>query len=126
MNRPLKVLVVEDEIVLQRAYELVLTHAGCEVHTANNGMEGLQIIKKIAPDVLFLDVFMPVLDGIDFLKNINKSNYSKTWIAVYSNLSDAAVEEKVLSLGADDFILKSEMTPADLVAYVHDRAERLV
>lgn len=118
MNLPKTVLVVEDEIVLQDVYKLILTAGGYNVHTASNGVEGLRKIKAVKPDVVLLDLFMPQMDGKELLRNIDLSGYPNTRIIVYSNLSDKTTETEVMNLGAHDFVLKSSMTPNDLLELV--------
>lgn len=112
------VLVVEDEAVLQDVYKLILETGGYTVHTANNGEEGLHQIKALHPDVVLLDIFMPKMDGKELLRNIDLSEYPNMRVIVYSNLSDKTTETEVLELGAHDFVLKSSMTPNDLLNLV--------
>ncbi len=118
MNPQNTVLVVEDEIVLQDVYKIILTAGGYVVHTASNGVEGLHKIKEVKPAVVLLDLFMPKMDGKDLLRNIDLSDYPNTRVIVYSNLSDKTTETEVIDLGAHDFILKSSMTPNDLLELV--------
>lgn len=112
------VLVVEDEIVLQDVYKLILTSGGYNVHTASNGVDGLRKIKAVKPDVVLLDLFMPQMDGKELLRNIDLSDYPNMKVVVYSNLSDKTTENEVINLGAHDFVLKSSMTPNDLLELV--------
>lgn len=112
------ILVVEDETVLQDVYKLILTSGGYDVHTACNGVEGLQKIKAVKPDLVLLDVFMPQMDGKELLRNIDLSDYPGMRVIVYSNLSDKVTETEVMNLGAHDFVLKSSMTPNDLLELV--------
>lgn len=121
MSKPLTILIVEDEIVLQDVYKLILSSAGHTVHTASDGVEGLKKISSVRPDVLLLDIFMPRMDGKEFLRNVDLADYPNTRVIVYSNLSDKATEEEVLGLGAHDFVLKSSMTPNDLLDLVKKR-----
>lgn len=109
------VLIVEDETALRDAYKLILSTHGYEVHTAVNGAEGLLQLKKTKPDVVLLDIFMPVMDGKEFLRNTDTNDYPQTTFIVYSNLSDGETEAEVLRLGAHKFVLKSSMTPKDLL-----------
>jgi DNA-binding response OmpR family regulator len=118
MSAPGKVLVVEDEAVLQDVYKLILSSGGYDVHTASDGVDGLKKIKTVKPDVVLLDIFMPRMDGKDLLRNIDLSDYPHMRVIMYSNLSDKATESEVRSLGAHDFILKSSMTPNDLLELV--------
>ena len=118
MNK--SILVVEDEKVLQDVYKLVLTSYGYTVHTANNGAEGLRQLAAVKPDIVLLDIFMPVMDGKEFLRNLDTNDYPKTKIIVYTNLSDNQTEAEMLGLGACRFVLKSSMTPRDLIALIEE------
>jgi len=113
-----KILVVEDELILQDVYKLVLSKHGYEVSVANDGIEGLTKLKSIKPDLVLLDIFMPVMDGREFLRNFSKTAFPHTKIIVYTNLSDSKTQAEMLELGADDFVLKSSMTPNDLIELV--------
>lgn len=112
------ILLVEDEKVLQDVYKIVLTSKGYSVVTANNGLEGISQLKKHSPDIVLLDIFMPVMDGREFLRNIDLNDYPHTKVVVYSNLSDSKTITEMHELGADKFILKSSMTPMDLLNLV--------
>lgn len=112
------VLIIEDEVVLQDVYKLILTAGGYDVHTANNGAEGLSKIRAVKPDVVLLDLFMPQMDGKELLRNIDLSEHPHMRVIVYSNLSDKTTETEVINLGAHDFVLKSSMTPNDLLDLV--------
>lgn len=115
-----KVLIVEDEIMLQEVYKMVLLKHRCEVTVSSNGLEGLQTLSKFKPDIVLLDIFMPIMDGKEFLRNFSKADYPNTKIVVYTNLSDSKTETEMLELGADKFILKSSMTPQDLTDMVDE------
>lgn len=118
MNSQKIVLVVEDEVVLQDVYKLILEAGGYKVYTANNGEEGLHQIKAVRPNIVLLDIFMPKMDGKELLRNIDLTEYPDMSVIVYSNLSDKATEAEVASLGAHDFVLKSSLTPNDLLDLV--------
>lgn len=109
------ILIVEDEKVLQNVYKLILSSRGYEVYTADNGLEGLKQLKATAPDMVLLDIFMPVMDGKEFLRNVDLGDYPKTKFVVYSNLSDTEAQEEMLDLGAERFVLKSSTAPDDLI-----------
>jgi CheY-like chemotaxis protein len=114
------ILIVEDEIVLQDVYKLVLCAHGYRVYTANNGAEGLRQLKLTNPDMVLLDLFMPVMDGREFLRNIDINDYPKTKIVMYTNHSDSKTQAEMLQLGAVKYILKSSMAPKDLLALAAD------
>jgi len=120
MNKNHSILIIEDEIILQDVYKLVLSTQGFQVHAANNGAEGLVMLKEHKPDLILLDIFMPVMDGKEFLKTVNLKDYLKLKIIVYTNLSDSNVEEEMLAMGAHKFVLKSTMNPRDLIGMVRE------
>lgn len=105
------ILIIEDEIVLRDVYKLVLSSQGYIVHTANNGAEGIKQLKATLPDMVLLDLFMPVMDGKEFLRNIDTVDYPQTKFVVYTNLSDTDTEVEMLGLGAHKCVLKSKMSP---------------
>lgn len=114
-----KILVVEDETVLRNAFKSILEAGGYTVGLAENGLEGIRQMKEMKPDLVLLDVFMPVMDGREFLRNINlDEDYPETAIIVYSNLSDPKTEDEMRELGANDFVLKASLTPRELLAMV--------
>ena len=118
MTKAKCILIIEDEQILQDVYKLVLETSGYTVHVADNGVEGLEKIRKVKPDLVLLDIFMPVMDGKEFLRNIDKNDYPNTKIIVYTNMFDKTTEQEMMGLGADDFILKSSMDPNDLLGLV--------
>ena len=62
------ILVIEDDAALNEAYETILRTAGYSVRTAFDGEEALKLVAKEEPDIIFLDLRMPTMDGIGFLK----------------------------------------------------------
>jgi CheY-like chemotaxis protein len=121
-NSSKSILVIEDEAVLREVYETILKIHGYTVLTASNGIKGLAELKEKKPDIVFLDLFMPVMDGREFLRNIDVKDYPDTKIVVYTNVSDDKTETEMLELGAYKLVLKSSMSPRDLVELVEEIA----
>lgn len=119
-NASKNILIVEDEKLLREAYELILSSQGYTVYSAQNGLEGLQKLKEEKPDMVLLDIFMPLMDGREFLRNFNASDYPSTKIFVLSNVSNKEIEEEVLTNGAERFLLKAKLSPRDLVQVVNE------
>lgn len=71
------ILIVEDEAVLQKALEDVLTGAGFKVIKADNGKEGLKQAFKNYPDLIILDLNMPVMGGMEMLKILRQDKWGK-------------------------------------------------
>jgi CheY-like chemotaxis protein len=115
-----KILIVEDETVLRDAYKMVLKFHGYTVSVASNGLEGLEALKKSAPDLILLDFFMPLMDGREFLRNFSKADYPDTRIVMYTNFSESKTKAEMLELGAEKVVLKSALTPLDLVTLIEE------
>jgi len=122
MSNTKSVLIVEDEKVLRDVYELIIRTLGYTVYTASNGIEGLKQLKKHKPDIMLLDIFMPIMDGQEVLRNLNKADFPNIKIVVCSNMSDSKVTQEVLDNGADKFVLKSSIGPNELKSLINDLA----
>ena len=117
------VLIVEDEEMLRDAFKLVLTKEGFKVIVAENGKVGLEKLKKATPDIVLLDMLMPVVNGLEFLQQAQiKTDYPKTRVIVLSNLSDSITIDEKESFGVSQTLLKAELSPLDLVAKVRSYA----
>jgi two-component system response regulator VicR len=112
------ILVVEDEESLNRAYQMILEQQGYDVKVAFDGDEALELTKTIAPDVILLDLRMPRMNGIEFLKNYNKSKPDKVKIIIFSNLDMQKEIDEAYKLGADRYILKAWASPVELIKIV--------
>lgn len=112
------VLVVEDDHDLSNIYSIILKHAGYQVQTAFNGQEALDAVEAQNPDLILLDIFMPIMDGKTFLEKFDITKHKDTHVVVCSNTSDAELLDDMLSLGADKVVTKSTLEPNDLEALV--------
>lgn len=114
-----KVLIVEDEAMLREAYEDLLMASGYDVRTAMNGHEALQVVLDFCPDVILLDIIMPRMDGLAFLEAAElRTVLPKAKVFVLSNLLDQHKLAGMLKQGASGLLLKSSLTPRDLLATV--------
>lgn len=111
------ILVAEDDAVLRDVYVKKFSLAGFELRTAKNGQEAVEAIGKQAPDLLILDLNMPVLDGFGVLEQFPK-NQRGFPVIILSNFGDTKNKERGMQLGADDFFVKSEMTIKSLLEKV--------
>lgn len=114
-----KILIVEDETALRDVYSMLFGFENFKVYQAANGKAALKQLETIKPDVILLDVLMPVMGGIEFLEAVElKKNYPDVKVLVLSNLSDPKTRERVESLGATKYLLKAGVAPAELVKTV--------
>lgn len=124
MKKP-KILIIEDEPLLQDAYRHVLAYKGYDVALAANGIEGLQQLDTFKPDLILLDVLMPRLDGFGFLSQSDvKRKYPHVKIVACTNLSDQLTADQMVAYGADRQVLKSDLSPKQLVALIEELLER--
>jgi DNA-binding response OmpR family regulator len=102
-----RVLLVDDEEVNLDLMEQLVAAEGYEVLRASDGETALEIVKTARPDVIFLDIVMPQMNGLEVLRKIKTSPFSYA-IPVVMVTAIAASEERIKSInaGADDFITK--------------------
>ena len=108
-NNVPKILIIDDEVSIRKTFSDILTYENYKVETATNGVEGLNLFKKITFDVVLCDIKMPKMDGMQFLEEAQKANPDVPIIMVsgHGNI-DTAVE--AVKKGAYDYISK----PPDL------------
>jgi CheY-like chemotaxis protein len=116
----IKVLVVEDDAFLLRAYMAKLQSSGFDVQTATDGEEAMAAMTAYAPDVVLLDLVMPRKDGFQTLQEIRQQEaFKNTPIFVVSNLSQKEELERAKQLGATELLLKSNLSMSELVDKIH-------
>ena len=114
----IKILLVEDEKQLVECLVSSLTRRGYDVYSASNGKEALEIEKNNNPDLVFLDLGLPDMDGREVLKGIRLSNPTRK-IVVLSGYSDPSTQKELKELGADYFVNKP-IFPAVLYKFIED------
>jgi DNA-binding NarL/FixJ family response regulator len=120
-RKDLQVLIVEDEQLLNEAYSRVLSAANISLLRAYNGKEALELLNDHKPDIILLDLRMPVMDGVEFLKELKpKENLPNAKIIVFSNYDDQREIDEAFSLGAMHYMLKAWATPDELVKLIRE------
>ncbi len=115
------ILVVEDDPALSDAFSIVLRKEGYEVVVAFNGKEALQKVEGAMPDLILLDLLMPIMGGKEFLEKFNNTNDIP--VIVLSNLDTRSDIQEVLDLGASRYMLKAWASPNELVKLVKETLE---
>jgi two-component system, NarL family, vancomycin resistance associated response regulator VraR len=124
-ERPaLRVLVVDDHELTRFSLKLALRkQSGLElVGTASNGQEAVEMTRQHAPDIVILDIQMPILDGLTASIQI-KATQPEVQILVYSSLEDAQTE-RMLQTSQVDAFCKKEIDLKDLLQAVNRLGER--
>ena len=102
-----KILLVDDEQDILEFLSYNLRKEGCDVITANNGKEGLELAKKHNPDLILLDVMMPEMDGMEVCENLRSiERLDNTFIIFLTARSEEYSELSGFTAGADDYITK--------------------
>lgn len=101
-----RVLIVDDALFIRNALKMMLENNGFEVAgLAENGVEGINKYQSLKPDIVTMDITMPVMDGIQALREIVKLDPNATVIMVSAMGQESAVRESVIA-GAKSFIVK--------------------
>lgn len=124
MENPLRALVVDDTAIYRSIMTRTLSGvAGVElVGTARNGQDALEQVRQYSPDVVFLDIEMPVMDGLEALSVLGR-DHPEVAVLMVSSVTDAGRTMKALGLGALDFISKPEAT-GDAAAELRSQLEK--
>lgn len=118
---PKNILVVEDDLSLNEAYKMILESSGHNTRTAYDGKEALKLVAEQEPDIIFLDLRMPIMDGIEFLKEYQpKKNHKHVKIIVFSNYDMQQEVDEAYELGAERYVLKAWASPKELLKLVDD------
>ena len=116
-----KILIVEDDSVIAEIYQKQLELDGYEVSVAQDGEEGLAKMKSYQPDMVFLDIMMPKMMGMDVLKHCKSdSAISSIPVIIVSNTYSEEDVKMFLQLGATGYILKADSSPSLLTEKVKE------
>lgn len=120
-NNQTKVLIVEDDRFIAKAYADGLKRVGCEVDIAYNGFEAIEKVKAGKPGLIILDLILPGIDGFGVLEQLRQTEGLKdTPILVLSNLSQSSDIEKAKELGATDYLTKAKFSMKEIVNKVQE------
>lgn len=122
-----RILVVEDEGALRRALRDKLTREKFEVLEAKNGREGLKVALREQPDLILLDIIMPVMDGMTMLKKLRAKNEwgKRVKVIILTNLTSADDQrnQDITSTEPSYYLVKTEWTLQDIVTKIREDLE---
>ena len=117
----IKIVVVEDDSDLRFLYQNKLERAGFEVLTANDGTEGLTVIKDSQPHIILLDLLMPRMGGTEMLARLRSEEWgSAIRVVVLTNISKDEAPPALRFLNVDRYVVKAHHTPAQVVGIVYE------
>lgn len=116
-----KVCIIDDEKDIREIYSVKFSGAGFEVIEAENGQEGLEKIRTEKPDIILLDLQMPVKNGLDVLEELSKDETISSIPVII--LSNADSDEAIKTVGQFDtkfYLIKALVTPEKIVSFVRE------
>lgn len=114
-----KIAIVEDDQAISQMYRFKFEAEGYKVETAENGELGLALAKQMKPDIILLDLMMPIMTGEEMLAALRKSDWGKdTKVIVLTNRGEQEIPPEVKTLGVSAVILKADMTPRQVAEIV--------
>ena len=118
-DEEVRVLFVEDDPSVAQMYKLKLELDGYQVTVATDGEQALELATSNPPDIVFLDIRLPKMDGLAVLEKLRETeNTKQVPVVILSNYSERELVERGLKLGALEYLIKSQTTPAKLAGGV--------
>lgn len=119
MDTKKKILLVEDDAALANVYKTRLEMEGFDVRHVDNGEDALTNAIEFRPDLIVLDVMMPKINGFDVLDLLrNTPETMGMRVIMMTALSQAKDKERAEKLGADDYLVKSQVVISDVVGRI--------
>jgi DNA-binding response OmpR family regulator len=116
-----RVLLVEDDAALAQMYRVKLERDGYTVEVAGDGEQALGKLADRLPDLIFLDIRLPKMDGLALLERLRSSSRTKNLpVVIVSNYSEDELKARGMELGALEYLIKSQTTPGQLSQGVPD------
>lgn len=115
-----RILVVEDDTDLNNAYQIILKKAGHVVDSALNGKQALDTIGQFQPQLVLLDLLMPIMGGLEFLQTYSLDQHPDVKVLIFTNMENSPEVTEAYNLGASRCIIKSWTAPQNLTKVVDD------
>jgi len=111
-----KILLVEDEEIMIDLLEKKLNQEGYEVSVARNGVEGLERMRALKPDLILLDIVMPKKGGFEVMEDMAKEDELKNIpVIIVSNSGQPVELDRAVKLGAKDWLVKTDFDPQEVI-----------
>lgn len=118
------IAIVEDDEAISQMYRIKFEAEGYKVETAANGKLGLQLAEEMRPDVMLLDLMMPIMDGEEMLLKMRNTDWGKSIkVIILTNRGEQEIPEAVKNAGVEAIILKAAMTPRQVAELVKSKLE---
>jgi len=116
-----KILIIEDDKFLREIITQRVGAEGYDVIAATDGEEGVRMAKEEKPNLIVLDLILPVIDGFEVLRQIKATEDIKHIpVIILSNLGQKEDIDKGMKLGAYDYMIKAHFTPSEIVKKIQE------
>lgn len=116
-----KIVIVEDDLPIANMYKIKLDLAGFKTSVAENGKVGLDLIKHVRPDLILLDIRMPIMTGDVMLQKLRQTDWgSNIRVVVLTNISRDEAPRNLSLLGVDRYIVKAHHTPTQILDVINE------
>ncbi len=114
-----KIAIIEDDAAISQMYRIKFEAEGYTVDTAENGKLGLELIEKMKPDIILLDLMMPEMNGDEMLTKLRKQSWGKDLkVIILTNMGESEAPDTLKELNVSAFIVKANMTPRQVAELV--------
>jgi len=116
-----KIAVIEDEISICDMYRMKLAGAGYDVKVAHDGQDGLNLLEDFKPELILLDLKMPVMNGDEMLAKLRETDWgAEIRVIVLTNISRDEAPRTLQFLHIDRYIVKAHHTPTQVLQIVSE------
>jgi len=121
-----KIAIIEDDQAISQMYRMKFENDGYEVETAENGKIGLELVKKMKPDIILLDIMMPEMTGDEMLKKLRDEPWGKhIKVLILTNIGEQELPKSLSALDVLGVIMKAELTPRQVSLRVRSELEKI-
>jgi DNA-binding response OmpR family regulator len=114
-----KIAIIEDDSVINQMYRMKFESDGFDVRVADDGEQGVALVRDFAPDIVLLDMQMPNKTGTEALTEIRGEKWGKDIpVLILTNLGEEEAPSELKSLNVASYIVKADLTPKQVVAQV--------
>lgn len=114
-----KIAIIEDDIAIVQMYQMKFEAEGYEVAFAEDGKKGLELLEEFQPDIVLLDLMMPIMNGEEVLKKLRKEKWGEEMkVIILTNMGESEAPKGMDKLGVEEYIVKSDLTPKEVAAKV--------
>ncbi len=114
-----KIAIVEDDTAISQMYRIKFEAEGYDVETAENGKLGLELVEKMKPDIVLLDLMMPEMNGDEMLTLLRKQPWGASIrVVILTNMGESEAPDSIKELNVSAFIVKANMTPRQVAELV--------